>query len=59
MVVKWLLNNISKFNKDVRTIKVSEVRPFNLCATIPITKHAIDAFKLLKDEVHSRLLKFY
>lgn len=50
MILRWLLNNIDDMAPSLKNAKCFDIRPFNLVTTIPISKRAIDAFKILKNE---------
>jgi CBS-domain-containing membrane protein len=49
-ICTWLLRNVDKMSREMRNEKAFNIRPWNIVATMPVTRRAVHAFKLMKDE---------
>jgi CBS domain-containing protein len=49
-ICDYLLDNVDKMAREMRTEKAYNLRPWNIVATMPVTRRAVNAFKLMKDE---------
>lgn len=47
MVCRWFLDNIEHLPKSLLDTKCSDIRQYNLLATLPVSNKAIDAFRLI------------
>lgn len=50
MICKWFLDNIDKMPQSLRETKAYNIQPFNLVSTIPVSRKAVDAFRILKNQ---------
>lgn len=50
MLLRWVLSKLDTLSSEIKATRVDAIRPFNIVKTIPVTRRAIDALKMIRDE---------